>query len=128
MAADITAQAAASAAVGVATAVVGEAFGLTLASTMCGLLGALGGLAAVKEPIGPVRSMVQFACYGIGGALVATWLASSPAGRNALALVAGFLGNPAARILWTKADTILAPTIDRIFGTTTTNKAKGKKP
>ena len=65
---------------------------------------------------------------GIGGALVATWLASSPAGRNALALVAGFLGNPAARILWTKADTILAPTIDRIFGTTTTNKAKGKKP
>lgn len=127
MAADLTAQAAASAAVGVATAIVGEAFGLTLACTMCGLLGALGGLAAVKEPIGPVRSMVQFAVYGIGGAVVATWAASSPPARNALAIFCGFIGNPAARIVWARADQLLAPTFDRIFGTAAT-KTKGKKP
>ena len=116
MAADITAQAAASAAVGVATTVVGAAFGLTLEATACGLVGSLLGLTMVREPIGPVRSLLQFAGYGIGGALFATWAATSPAGRGALALLAGFMGNPAARLLWVRADQVLGPTLDRIFG------------
>lgn len=125
MAADITAQAAASAAVGVATTVVGAAFGLTLEATACGLVGSLLGLTMVREPIGPVRSMIQFAGYGIAGALFATWAASSPAGRGALALLAGFMGNPGGRMLWTRADQVLGPTFDRLFGAV---KPKGKKP
>lgn len=125
MAADITAQAVASAAVGAATTFVGAAFGLTMEASACGLLGALLGLTFVREPIGPVRSMIQFAGYGIGGALFATWATTSPAGRTALALLAGFMGNPAARLLWTRADQVMGPTFDRLFGAA---KPKGKKP
>jgi hypothetical protein len=120
---DLTAAAAASAAAGTASAVLGAWLGLDVQSMAFSMAGAALGLTFVPDRMGTVKAALAFVGFSLAGAVAGTLAAhawfSGPAagvGRNLLALLIAAAGHPLLVALLSKAGPAVGAAYDKFFG------------